>query len=654
LSTTARHSPSNRNSEVVGRGNLREGGRGREIEHGDIWDRDLRKRDLGKGEGEGRSDMGKSRRGRSVEERFRYLNSSKSSQKKWIALELLKDGIDSENAQASMSQLTKEKGGFKACMFVLVLTTLENIGFVANMSSLVLYFHLVMQFDLSTSANTFTNFLGSTFLLTILGGFISDTYLNRLYTCLLFGILEVLGLLLLTIQGKSHKLQPDPCNKSSCVKGGQAAMFYITIFLLALGAGGLKGSVTALGADQFDQKDRKEAKALASYFNSYQFSVTVGSIIGVTAVVWVAMNKAWYWGFMISLICTSIGVVILALGKPFYRLRPQGTSPLVKISQVIVAAIRNRNVKVPENSHELYEVDDKDTISHTSQFRLLDKAASVREGTTPEAWKVCTVTQVEEVKILIRMLPIIASTIIMNTCMAQLQTYSVLQGYSMNTHLGSLKIPSASIPVIPLIFMSILLPIYEFFFVPLARKITGHPTGITQLQRVGIGLVLSIISMSIAGVIEIKRRHQALKNPLKPISLFWLSFQYGVFGIADMFTVIGLMEFFYREAPKWMRSLSTSFALLSLSFGYFLSTAFVNLVNAVTKKVTPSKQGWLEAPDLNHNKLELFYWFLAILSLLNFANYLFWASWYKYKSDAKVTETQVKAVRGSSIVAAED
>ncbi|XP_071911985.1 protein NRT1/ PTR FAMILY 4.5 isoform X1 [Coffea arabica] len=563
---------------------------------------------------------------------------------------------DVENGESPISSypLSKEKGGFKACMFVLVLTTLENIGFVANMSSLVLYFHLVMQFDLSTSANTLTIFLGSTFLLTILGGLISDTYLNRLYTCVLFSILEVLGLLLLYIQAKSHKLQPDPCGKSSCVKGSEAVMFYCTIFLLALGAGGVKGSVAALGADQFDQKDPKEAKALASFFNSYQFSITVGSIIGVTIVVWIAMNRGWHWGFLISLIATSIGVVILALGKPFYRIQAQGASPLVKISQVIVAAIRNRNVPLPQDANELYEIEDNDAISHTSQFRLLDKAASVRRGMDPVPWTVCTVTQVEEVKILIRMLPIIASTIIMNTCMAQMQTYSVLQGYIMNTHLGSFKIPSASIPVIPLIFMSILLPIYEFFFVPLARKITGHPTGITQLQRVGIGLVLSVISMSIAGVVEVKRRHKALEDPLHPISLFWLSFQYGVFGVADMFTVIGLIEFFYREAPKWMRSLSTSFALLSLSFGYFLSTAFVNLVNAVTKKVTPSKRGWLEAPDLNHNKLELFYWFLAILSLLNFFNYLFWASWYKYKTDANDEETQSKAVKGTSAVAAEN
>lgn len=253
-------------------------------------------------------------------------------------------------------------------------------------------------------------------------------------------------------------------------------------------------------------------------------------------------------------------------------------------------------------------------------------------------------TQVEEVKILTRMLPILASTVIMNTCLAQLQTFSVQQGNVMNLKLGSFTVPAASIPVIPLLFLCILIPMYEFFFVPFARKITHHPSGVTQLQRVGVGLVLSSISMAIAGIIEVKRRDQAKKDPSKPISLFWLSFQYAIFGIADMFTQVGLLEFFYREAPKTMKSLSTSFTWLSMSFGYFSSTVFVNVINSVTKRITPSKQGWLHGFDLNQNNLNLFYWFLAILSCLNFFNFLYWASWYKYKSEDQNSKPNLEGV----------
>lgn len=115
------------------------------------------------------------------------------------------------------------------------------------------------------------------------------------------------------------------------------------------------------------------------------------------------------------------------------------------------------------------------------KIRFLDKAAVLWDGVNTQPRRVCTVTQVEEVKKLIRMLPIISSTVIMNTCLAQLQTFSVLQGYLMEPHLATLNIPNPSIPVIPIIFMVILLPLYEFFFIPLARRLTGHPTGITVM-----------------------------------------------------------------------------------------------------------------------------------------------------------------------------
>lgn len=278
--------------------------------------------------------------------------------------------------------------------------------------------------------------------------------------------------------------------------------------------------------------------------------------------------------------------------------------------------------------------------------RLLDKAAVLPKGTNGAGkWKVCTVTQVEEVKVLTRMMPILLSTILMNTCLAQLQTLSIQQGTLMDTRIGDFDVPSASIPVIPLVFMSLLIPVYEFAFVPILRKITGHPNGITHLQRVGVGLVLSAISMAIAGIVEVKRKHEIIHHNHK-ISLFWLSFHYAIFGIADMFTLVGLMEFFYTEAPVGMRSLSTSFSWLSLSIGYYLSSVFVELINLITSKLTKSKTGWLEGRDMNKSHADLFYWFLAVLSVLNFAVYVWCAKWYKYKNDVSLDEEMLLKAGG--------
>ncbi|XP_065854620.1 protein NRT1/ PTR FAMILY 4.6-like [Euphorbia lathyris] len=542
------------------------------------------------------------------------------------------------------------KGGFRATMFVYVYVTLENMGFIANMVSLVLYFLYVMYFQVASASNTLTNFMGATFLLTVVGGFISDTYLNRLHTILIFTAIELLALVLVTIQAHAKSLHPEYCGRPSCVEGRSAFMLYASLALLALGSGGVRGVLPSLGADQFDQSNPKEAKAIATYFNWLTLSTVIGASVGVTVIVWVSMNDAWYKGFMITTIATFVAIVALACGKPFYYLRKPGDSPIIRIAQVIVLAIKNHGLSLPEKPEELYEINEKGTlfdqqekIVHTSQFRFLDKAAILPQNLEPSPWKICTITQVEEVKILIRMLPILFSTIIMNTCLAQLQTFSVQQGFIMNRFLGKFEVPAPSVPIIPLLFMILLIPIYEFLFVPFARKFTGHPTGITQLQRVGIGLVLSAISMAVAGLIEVKRRNQALSDIRNPkISVFWLSFQFGIFGVADMFTLVGLLEFFYREAPSGMKSLSTSFTFLSLSFGYFLSSVLVNLINTVTGKIAPSKLGWLHGDDINRNNLNLFYWFLAVLSCVNFGVYLLSASWYKYKIDDSVVGAEEK------------
>ncbi|KAJ0096047.1 hypothetical protein Patl1_16601 [Pistacia atlantica] len=59
-------------------------------------------------------------------------------------------------------------------------------------------------------------------------------------------------------------------------------------------------------------------------------------------------------------ITAIIGFIAVVLGKPYYRLQPLGNSPLVKIAQVIVVAIRNGSLTVPENPDELFEISDKD------------------------------------------------------------------------------------------------------------------------------------------------------------------------------------------------------------------------------------------------------------------------------------------------------
>ncbi|KAF5933643.1 hypothetical protein HYC85_029814 [Camellia sinensis] len=109
--------------------------------------------------------------------------------------------------------------------------------------------------------------------------------------------------------------------------------------------------------------------------------------------------------------------------------------------------------------------------------------------------------------------------------------------------------------------------------------------GITHLQRIGTGLVLSIVAMAVAALVEIKRKRVAVQS-----------------GSADLFSLAGMMEFFFTEAPFSMRSLATALSWASLAMGYYLSSVLVTLVNNVT--VTFRHKPWLFGSNLNHYHLE--------------------------------------------------
>ena len=248
----------------------------------------------------------------------------------------------------------------------------------------------------------------------------------------------------------------------------------------------------------------------------------------------------------------------------------------------------------------------------------------------------CTVKQVEEVKVVRRIIPIFMCTIMLNCCLAQLSTFSVQQAAPMNTKIGSLKVPPASLPVFPVIFMMILAPTYNHVIIPFARKVTKTEMGITHLQRIGTGLVLSIIAMAVAALVEIKRKKVAVKSGLLnsadslPITFLWIALQYLFLGSADLFTLAGMMEFFFTEAPTSMRSLATSLSWASLAMGYYFSSVLISIVNNITStfRHTP----WLSGSNLNHYHLEQFYWLMCILSSLNFFHYLYWTNRYKYRT----------------------
>lgn len=237
-----------------------------------------------------------------------------------------------------------------------------------------------------------------------------------------------------------------------------------------------------------------------------------------------------------------------------------------------------------------------------------------------------TVNEVEEVKMILKLLPIWSTCILFWTVYSQMTTFSVEQGTYMNRHIGSTFVfPSGSLSVF--LFLTILLvtSLNEKLLVPFARKFTHNVQGISSLQRVGIGLVFSMLAMVAAGFVEKKRRRSFVEDGGQRISVFWLVSQYVLVGTGEAFAYVGQLEFFIREAPERMKSMSTGLFLSTLALGFFLSSLLVSLVGKATHG------GWIKN-NLNKGRLDYFYWMLAVLGVLNFIVFLIFASRHEYKT----------------------
>lgn len=104
------------------------------------------------------------------------------------------------------------------------------------------------------------------------------------------------------------------------------------------------------------------------------------------------------------------------------------------------------------------------------------------ETSTVNRWRLCSVTRIEEVKMMIRLLPVWATTIMFWTVYAQIITFSVEQATTMERSIGSFQIPAGSLTVFFVGAIMVTLGIYDRAIMPLMKKWKGKQ-GIQLAKR---------------------------------------------------------------------------------------------------------------------------------------------------------------------------
>ncbi|EPS65056.1 hypothetical protein M569_09720, partial [Genlisea aurea] len=494
---------------------------------------------------------------------------------------------------------------------------LAALAFTGVEVNLVLFLKLVLRHSNAQAANTFATWMGTLNICTLLGAFLSDSYLGRFQTCVLFQTVLVLGLVLLSLTAQVFMLKPGGCGRTGRVCDEpsrlRAGSFYLSIYLLALGSGAVEPALASLGSDQSETEDEKTA-----FFSYYYVALNLGSMVAETVLVYVEGSGRWVLAFWISTGCAVSALVFLLGGVSKYRrIEPSG-NPVSRFCQVFVACVRKRNLEAPSSGAELHESDPdgrQQRLPHTHDFKRLDRAAMMTpsektmlslKGQTPSPWHLCTVTQVEEVKCVLRLIPIWLCIIVASVAFAQVLSLFVEQGTTMNTKIRSFEIPPASMIIFDIITISTFIICYKKI---LSRK--RQIESPSELQRIGVGMAVSILAMIVAGLVERNRlKHADRGEETSSLSIFWQVPQYVLVGISEALINVAQWEFFTSQISDGLKSLGLGLSMSSTALGSYLCSIIVSLVMKVSSR--NGKAGWIP-PNLNEGHLDRFFFLSGAL-----------------------------------------
>ncbi|XP_027775006.1 protein NRT1/ PTR FAMILY 7.3 isoform X2 [Solanum pennellii] len=546
-------------------------------------------------------------------------------------------------------------GKWLAGIMLLLNQGLATLAFFGVGVNLVLFLTRVLQQNNAEAANNVSIWTGTVYIFSLLGAFLSDSYWGRFKSCAIFQVIYVTGLVLLSLTTQRYLLKPEGCGEREILCGEHSSteisLFYVSVYMIALGYGGYQPNIATFGADQFDARDPREKQSKLAFFSYFYLALNLGSLFSNTVLDYFEDEGKWALGFWASAASAFAGLVLFLGGTAKYRHFRSSGNPIIRFSQVIVAASKKWSVETPD---ELYEGDDESDrkMLHTHGFRFLDRAALITSKEQDNEknrnqWLLCPVSQVEEVKCILRLLPIWLCTIVYSVVFTQMASIFVEQGDAMKTSIGNFRIPAASMSTFDIMSVAVFIFLYRRVLDPIVKnikKIKGEGQGITQLQRMGIGLVIAVMAMLSAAIVECYRLKYAKKEcrhceGSSSLSIFWQVPQYSLIGASEVFMYVGQLEFFNEQAPEGLKSFGSALCMTSISLGNYVSSLLVSVVMKIS--TTDNMSGWIPG-NLNEGHLDRFYFLLAGLTILDLVAFIACAKWYKGIKHSGEMNQQVK------------
>ncbi|GJN29169.1 hypothetical protein PR202_gb17366 [Eleusine coracana subsp. coracana] len=509
----------------------------------------------------------------------------------------------------------------RPCVLIIVVASVERFAYKGVSSNLVTYLTGVVGMSPAAAAKSVSAWSGVNFMLPLFSAILADSYWDRYSTITGSSFIYVLGMVGLTTWALLRTWMP-------------CSTLFLPLYLISIGQAGYNPSLQAFGADQLDIGDdddsgmdvEEKGKMKSKFFQWWYFGICTGSLMGNSILPYIQDNFGWGLGFAIPCGIMALSVVAFLCCTPLYtQKQPESTetstrTSIIKVLKSILGNVGSRKISLPSK---------EDNANTGSELEMQGKPLKDEPPNNPTESADEAAPSVA--KVILGLLPIWTMMLMFAVIFQQPLTFFTEQGMLMNHSVGGVfVIPPAMLQSSINISIILLVPMYDKVIIPFVNTITRRSNGISVLQRIGVGMVLSILAMVIAALVEARRlRVQAATSGSVRMSIFWLLPQYVLLGVSDVFTVVGMQEFFYAQVPSNMKTIGIGLNTSVFGFGSFLGAFLIAAIEMATGKASNGR-GWF-ADDPREAHLDKYYWFLAFLCSVSFIMFTHLCKYYNGK-----------------------
>lgn len=386
-------------------------------------------------------------------------------------------------------------------------------------SILTLYMVNELMLEKTSAVSIMHTFMACLYLLPLLGAWVADRWLGRYKTILFVSLFYCLGHGVLAGSDLFEAVE------------SRLYVLFLGLFIITLGAGGIKPCVSAFMGDQIIDKN---PQLMTRAYSAFYWSINLGSFFSFLVIPWIRDNHGWSWAFAVPGIFMAIATYIFWCGRRSYHYVPP-----------------SREVPADQREHGFMTI----------------LWAAIQAG----SWQAVELSHgaefVRNVRRVLRVLCVFIFIVPFWALFDQTASSWVLQGTQMQAFsIGSFTLGAEQIQAANPLIVMILVPIVTLLVYPYIGKF-GSP-----LLRMGMGIFLSGVSFAMVALIQFNLESGAT------LSILWQLLPYCVLTLAEVLVSTTGLEFAYTQAPAYLKSTVMSFWNLTIFLGNMLVVGITYIV----------------------------------------------------------------------------